>query len=509
MPNSSVDLNALAAKLKPFAGTALVDKYGGATPISSQTMAPVPSPQYTTPTPSPIPYTPPVPQTDPNALSQPEAKAQTLVNDIQPLIQRLSGEGSFRAQKEADAGLTALTQTQNDLASQLKALSNEALSIPLQYQEGIKGGNIEEAMRLKPIMQDNLRANAIRSLQINSLLEASRGNLATAMDMVDRSVKAEFDPIRAQIAAKQANLDMILKSPEYTNAEKKRAQEQLDKQKAEERQYNQKEAGKKEITDYAVLVAKYGRADIAQKILTAKTPTDALAIAAPYMQDPAAQIELEGKLLDNKLRRAQIAKTYSEMEPVKTAGAPIPSVSDNGNTISPIKDNVLNAVAGMKLTEGQANAVSFSLRMMEADRAMTSQVAGGYNPTTLGSALGRTFVSDNSRTFEREMENFIRAQLRKESGATITDEESAGGRKIYSPAGIMTNQKDIEQTARTRRQAIDSMITQAGPAAAYLKQYAESLRTVVTNDEKAVIKSMFGDTAATTASNNLADYSPI
>jgi putative ABC transport system ATP-binding protein len=60
-------------------------------------------------------------------------------------------------------------------------------------------------------------------LSVSSLLEASRGNIALANDLVDREVKAKFDPVKEEIAAARANLELVLSSPEYTQAEKKRA----------------------------------------------------------------------------------------------------------------------------------------------------------------------------------------------------------------------------------------------------------------------------------------------
>jgi hypothetical protein len=160
-----------------------------------------------------------------------------------------------------------------------------------------------------------------------------------------------------------------------------------------------------------------------------------------------------------------------------------PIVTDTTTPISPTgtglvnKDQVIGAVNKLKLTESQSNAVSYALRMMESNKAINNQLAAGYDPTNTVSAVGRLFASDNARTLDRDMQNFIRAQLRKESGAQISDSELSGGKKIYDPSGVLTNSKDIDQTNATRQQAIQSMIAQAGPAGSVLNDYFKSIGT--------------------------------
>lgn len=141
------------------------------------------------------------------------------------------------------------------------------------------------------------------------------------------------------------------------------------------------------------------------------------------------------------------------------------------------KDQALSAITKMKLSESQSNAVSYALRMMESNKAINNLIGENYNPTTSIASIGRLFRSDNARTLDRDLQNFIRAQLRKESGAQISDGEIAGGKKIYDPSGVLTNAKDVQQTADTRQQAIQSMIAQAGPAGKVLNEYFKSIGT--------------------------------
>jgi hypothetical protein len=221
-----------------------------------------------------------------------------------------------------------------------------------------------------------------------------------------------------------------------------------------------------------------------QKIRDADTFEDAVSAAGSFLRDPRAKYEVEGARLDNDLKRAQIRKLNIENnQSVETAGSIIPSVSDGAIGATGVKEGALNAITKLKLAEGQANAVSYAFRMIEANAEINEQlgdgekITGRYNPTTVFSGIGRTFRSDNARQLDRGLENFIRAQLRKESGAQIADSEMEGGKRIYSPQGILTNKKDVVATKGTREQAIQSMIAQAGPAGTYLKQYYDYMQT--------------------------------
>jgi hypothetical protein len=73
-----------------------------------------------------------------------------------------------------------------------------------------------------------LRTNAIAALGVSTLLEASRGNLAAAQDLADRAVQQKYGPIKEQIAAATANLELILNDPKTSLQDKNRAQAQLD-----------------------------------------------------------------------------------------------------------------------------------------------------------------------------------------------------------------------------------------------------------------------------------------
>lgn len=256
-----------------------------------------------------------------------EQKASDLTTRLRELNDLYTGQSSFRAEQEKAQGVEELVKTQNDLISQLKAIQNESKAIPLKSQEQAKGRGIT-AGGLAPIETAALRNNAIQALTTNSLLEASRGNIATAQTLIDRAVSQKFDPIKEQIDATIKNLDLILKSPEYSLEDKNRAQAQLDIQNAKKAQLEQQQTDQKLILSTATEAAKNGADSLTLKrISEATSPMEAQTIWGEYVNnknalDAQAQAQAEKTDQENKLALAgyNYVATPAERDRLKAQG---------------------------------------------------------------------------------------------------------------------------------------------------------------------------------------------
>lgn len=207
-----------------------------------------------------------------------QESADALSKRITEMNDRLFGRSEYIAEQEKIQGIEEKTKTISDLSSQLKTLQNEAQAIPLRLQEEAKGRGIT-AGGLAPIETSRLRQNAIQALTTSSLLEAARGNLTTAQTLVDRAVSQKYDPIKEEIEVAKANLDIILKSPSYTLAEKKQAQSQLEAQEAKKQEVAKQEENEKAVLSVATEAAKNGADSITlQKIKNTEDPLEATRI---------------------------------------------------------------------------------------------------------------------------------------------------------------------------------------------------------------------------------------
>lgn len=139
------------------------------------------------------------------------------------------------------------------------------------------------------------------------------------------------------------------------------------------------------------------------------------------------------------------------------------------------------------LTEAQGNATGFGLRAAKAadnldDLEEQGTYGRGANIVTgtrtaldripvIGTAAanliggaGNMLVTAPQQRYEQSRGDFIRAVLRKESGATITPEETDAATRQYFP--VMGDSDDvIKQKALNRRTALESLKIQAGPGA--------------------------------------------
>jgi hypothetical protein len=132
----------------------------------------------------------------------------------------------------------------------------------------------------------------------------------------------------------------------------------------------------------------------------------------------------------------------------------------------------LKGVSGGKPTEGETNAASFAQRMELAQSIISGLPAGsqpGAGTRTLeaipfvGGALARSGQSVQTQQFDQAAQDWIRAKLRKESGAAIGVDEARQEYATYFPMVGDTAEK-IAQKAEARRVVTLGMQKAAGKA---------------------------------------------
>src|SRR3990167_8365449 len=330
--------------------------------INSSNLAPVSQIKYTLPKNVPVYDVSKLNVSPQLEMTQPETKAQSLTEQLQSLNEGLLGESSYRAKQEKNLDIQEKMTAQKDLESRLRVLQNEAAAIPLQLMKDASKEGVTQ-YQLGVQETSRLRDNAIASLATASQLEASRGNLTTALELVDRAVAQRYDPIREEINAKTANLDLILKSPEYTVAEKNRAQQQLDIQNERKRQLDEEKDNQTEIYKIAVQAATNGAdAMTLRNIQNSKTKEEAVQQASGYFVNPLDTQEqglriqkLKQDLSDSGLLKTDVVEVNGKKLLINTqtgetikeiGGGDNPSDvlqlavdSENINTLSSLKDS--------------------------------------------------------------------------------------------------------------------------------------------------------------------------
>jgi hypothetical protein len=172
----------------------------------------------------------------------------------------------------------------------------------------------------------------------------------------------------------------------------------------------------------------------------------------------------------------------------QVAGIVPPSIKTfmGGGGTSPSNEDPIEILTKqLKIPEGQSKAAGYGNRMQKAMFEMDELMAEGYRPsrivleyvkmgapeTKLGRGekeIYRAQMSPDDRKYARAVQDWLRAKLRKESGAVIgvaeASEELEAFFNVLVP-GAPSSSNDIYETFRNSRiTALESMIGEAGPA---------------------------------------------
>lgn len=132
----------------------------------------------------------------------------------------------------------------------------------------------------------------------------------------------------------------------------------------------------------------------------------------------------------------------------------------------------LKGVSGGQPTEAQSNAAGYAQRMELSNSIINSLPAGsqpGWGTRTaeaiplVGGAIARSGQSAETQKFDQAAQDWIRAKLRKESGAAIGKDEMAQEYATYFPQ-VGDSAEKLAQKAEARRVATLAMQKSAGKA---------------------------------------------
>lgn len=151
------------------------------------------------------------------------------------------------------------------------------------------------------------------------------------------------------------------------------------------------------------------------------------------------------------------------------AGGPAdPARKGAGGTVITNPDGSTTVIPAGKANTQELNNAGFYQRMVQADKDLSSLEKQGYDPTNIRDKLtaGGTLnalSSDNGQKYHQAAMNWVRANLRKESGAAIGAAEAEQEFRNYFPQ-IGDSDAVIAQKAQMRQVVEEAMRTASGPA---------------------------------------------
>jgi hypothetical protein len=130
------------------------------------------------------------------------------------------------------------------------------------------------------------------------------------------------------------------------------------------------------------------------------------------------------------------------------------------------KQSAMIPLTEPKVTIDEKKAMTFADRMKESGLVIDEHGTAGQGIVdTLASKIpyaGNFMVSDEFQNLDQARRNFINAQLRRESGAVISNEEFDNANKQYFPQPG-DNKETIEMKRRNRQTVTDGMARDGGP----------------------------------------------
>lgn len=159
----------------------------------------------------------------------------------------------------------------------------------------------------------------------------------------------------------------------------------------------------------------------------------------------------------------------------QNANAPVFNADAGGWMYKPTAQNPSGGMVPVPMaakdpTEGQAKARGFYQRMMEAEKVLSSPSAKEMPSGAEAIAESIPFVGNYAanvardggrQVYKQAQMDWVRAKLRKESGATIGKEEEENEYRTYFPMPGDSPEM-IAQKAQARRTAMDSMTSETG-----------------------------------------------
>ena len=288
------------------------------------------------------------------------------------------------------------------------------------------------------------------------MLNAANGNLSTAQDQVDYAVKAKFEPLKAQLAAQQAQLTAI--TPLLEREDKQRAVVQQAALTERARLLTKQEDDQKTILKTMTDAASVGADALTlRRIQNAATPEEAASLAAPFLAKPY-QDQQKQQQFDNNIKTAQLAIQQAQLnlDRQKVANDAVTNAdpaqilayaqqyASNGNIPTGLPKGTFGIVSQVakELPKPQGALVS-SVTGIAPSSISPTQQAGitalsdivtktlpglqrlfpKINTGIVGGTLGMLHTSQERQDYLTARQEFLNKLLVARSGATVTPQE--------------------------------------------------------------------------------------
>lgn len=361
-------------------------------------VAPLQIPQYTPPAQTPF---VPAPLTQATQTAQADLDASQA--DLGAIYDKLGTQSQRKQQLETAQGIPAINSRLSELNALDAQYAAELTGITAnELKQNVTGDLATNYAPLRnAISAQDTRLNIQKQQSVNikratnaAATAAATGQLALAQEYVQKALDAEFEPLKYQLEYKKMIYD---RNKDTFNAAEQRQFEAV--LKADERKYEEQKTNKEQILNLVATISKYGAPQTAiDAVTSAKDSLSAINLAAPYMQDPAAKLDLEKTRLDMILTKAQIDKVRKETNQIGQK-----SITETKEEIKAAKE----AAAARQSELEKANQALTVIQQLKAGFAPSKTTSGTTLPSAGSRAVGP--ISSKFPTIKGSTADFERA----------------------------------------------------------------------------------------------------
>lgn len=301
------------------------------------------------------------------ARAQREADAKDIISKMQYIADNKTAD---TASANTTAGVDAETTKFNNYIEQLTGLNaqatsldREALAIPLQVQEDVKGQGVTDA-GAAPDVAGRLRLNAIKALTIaqqsdiaSAAATGSLNKLNLAKEKAKQILDLKYKPLEDTLAIKQKQYDMNKDILDGIDKDRSEAlQASLNEQKAE---LEQRKIDEKAKMDLITGAAPYAPRDLLEQAQNAPDATSAAVILGQYGKDYLATQKTKQEIIKLQIENG----TYDP----NVAGGLGMITKDNGFSLDDFKRGIssVESLGSRSTGNGQYGVITGGLTMAQ------------------------------------------------------------------------------------------------------------------------------------------------
>jgi len=289
------------------------------------------------------------------------------------------------------------------------------------------------------------RTNTSKLADLAVIQMAVQGKFDSAKEIADRSVQAKLE---VQKNKRDAMLFMYTENKElFTKTEQRQFETS---QRDRERKLNAEEKTLQRVSDLSIEALKNGAStSLVTKMQNAKTEAEAIAFGGQFI----GLLDRQDKILDRKLKNAQIGKIYADMRSETSNGIiteKVQTLANQGSTTSN-REIIASILTGKTVSTGTKGRLAPATAVMNAIDEFTEQrqsgvfIGMGFGGRIKESIKGIFNVKNKQAIENRQNIDGINLKVQQwASGANLSEQQTEQVNKLTPKAG------DSDKTARIK-----------------------------------------------------------